>query len=403
MFNRYITAVQTAINAENGDTLSQLLHLNNADACTAILEARQRTLKWSPIQACQRLPQPWDDHLVCHARCVAEVQEGNHCEAYSAIVAGVQPFIKAFQEDRTAWMVPLMACFSRTLRAVAQAADVQLTQRGERAQKLEDCLDRLRKLFQAANQAAGNKRKKLATLDLVNVQFKIFFKLGNIRLCASLERAVSSPAFLPLEAFAVAHQITFNYYVGRLAIFDENYAKAVGTLTEALRHCPCDAHGNRKKLLKYLVPTQLLMGRLPKDSLLQDYGLHQYSTIVSAVRSGDVGALVDALEADQYRFIMEGIYLLLERLKFPTYRRLLKRVQLLHAAADPARAAQLPLGLFQRALSWRGVELEGDEVACIVANLIARGYVKGYISHKMQVVVLSKVAPFPPVQQLQQA
>lgn len=42
---------------------------------------------------------------------------------------------------------------------------------------------------------------------------------------------------------------------------------------------------------------------------------------------------------------MQGIYLLLERLKFPVYRRLFKRVQLLHAEANPAKAAQLPLGV----------------------------------------------------------
>jgi hypothetical protein len=41
---------------------------------------------------------------------------------------------------------------------------------------------------------------------------------------------------------------------------------------------------------------------------------------------------------------LQGIYLLLERLKFPVYRRLFRRVQLLHAEANPAKAAQLPLG-----------------------------------------------------------
>lgn len=42
--------------------------------------------------------------------------------------------------------------------------------------------------------------------------------------------------------------------------------------------------------------------------------------------------------------LLQGIYLLLERLKFPAYRRLFRRVQLLHAEANPAKAAQLPLG-----------------------------------------------------------
>ena len=40
----------------------------------------------------------------------------------------------------------------------------------------------------------------------------------------------------------------------------------------------------------------------------------------------------------------QGIYLLLERLKYASYRRLLKRIQLLHAESNPAKAFQLPLG-----------------------------------------------------------
>ena len=45
--------------------------------------------------------------------------------------------------------------------------------------------------------------------------------------------------------------------------------------------------------------------------------------------------------------------------------------------------------LFQKALAWQRLQLEGDEVECIVANLIAQGYVKGYISHKMQVCLVA--------------
>lgn len=38
-----------------------------------------------------------------------------------------------------------------------------------------------------------------------------------------------------------------------------------------------------------------------------------------------------------------------------------------------------------------------DEVECLVANLIFRRYVKGYLSHKSRVAVLSKVDAFPPL------
>lgn len=38
------------------------------------------------------------------------------------------------------------------------------------------------------------------------------------------------------------------------------------------------------------------------------------------------------------------MYLLVEKLKYATYRRLMKRVQLLHAESNPAKGFQLPLG-----------------------------------------------------------
>ena len=41
--------------------------------------------------------------------------------------------------------------------------------------------------------------------------------------------------------------------------------------------------------------------------------------------------------------------------------------------------------------------MDMDEVECIVANLIFRRYIKGYISHKNLVVVISKVDAFPPL------
>ena len=40
----------------------------------------------------------------------------------------------------------------------------------------------------------------------------------------------------------------------------------------------------------------------------------------------------------------QGIYLLLEKLRMPVYRRLFKRVALLHKEAEPAKGAQVPLG-----------------------------------------------------------
>lgn len=110
-----------------------------------------------------------------------------------------------------------------------------------------------------------------------------------------------------------------------------------------------------------------------------------YEPIARAVRTGNVRLLNDALEEYQADFIRSGTYLLLEKLKLGVYRTLFMRVHLLWKRRHPGdmdKPFKLQLQLFQAALGASGVEMDLDEVECIVANLIYRKYIKGYISHK---------------------
>lgn len=50
---------------------------------------------------------------------------------------------------------------------------------------------------------------------------------------------------------------------------------------------------------------QLLLGKLPRAGVLEQHRLGQYEAVVAAVRSGRIGALNQALAANQRRFIME--------------------------------------------------------------------------------------------------
>jgi hypothetical protein len=80
------------------------------------------------------------------------------------------------------------------------------------------------------------------------------------------------------------------------------------------------------------------------------------------------------------------------------YRTLFKKIHAIHGERETNKANQVALAKFQRALRWCGVDdVDLDEVECVVANLIFRKFVKGYISHKNRVVVLSKADPFPPL------
>ena len=39
--------------------------------------------------------------------------------------------------------------------------------------------------------------------------------------------------------------------------------------------------------------------------------------------------------------------------------------------------------------------MEATEIECILANMIYKGYIRGYIAHEKGVLVLSKRDPFP--------
>ena len=113
----------------------------------------------------------------------------------------------------------------------------------------------------------GNKAKKLATLEIVITLFKVmhplgptthastsgstsllgwwgclqhimiqhtgglglhaqvYFRLNTLRLCKNLINAVQSRQFLPFEAFPASQRVTYKFYTGRLAIFDEAYVR----------------------------------------------------------------------------------------------------------------------------------------------------------------------------------
>ena len=100
-----------------------------------------------------------------------------------------------------------------TLRAMSRLAGITQHKRLEQA----PCISTLH--------PAGNRDKKLAALDIVNVSIKIYFRLNTLRLCKNLMRTVDSRQFAPFDAFPMSQRVTYKFYVGRLAVFDEKYVR----------------------------------------------------------------------------------------------------------------------------------------------------------------------------------
>jgi len=229
------------------------------------------------------------------------------------------------------------------------------------------------------------------------IHLKIYFKINNLRLCTNLVKAVDSDNFPPFQSFPPSQTVAYQFYQGRLLIFEESYEKAEKYLDLAFVHCHRQARSNKRRILQYLIPVKLLLGKFPQVKLLEKYNLLQFKDLVDSVRRGHLKLFNDSLETHQEFFIRKGIFLMLEKLKTTIYRNLFRRVyRFCQTEESIVKKTQLPLTVLQAALRVNGIEMDSDELECILANLIYQGSIKGYIAHK-RCVVLSKQDPFPAV------
>lgn len=338
---------------------------------------RQKTIGQIEGSCSANLPHPFSDVVAAHVFCAKSIASQNFVEAYASLVPIVPVFVDVFRKEEEAWLVSPLHSLVHNIRLVAEKADAELDQKGKKPEKLENAGNQLMSCFSAANRPGGSGEKRRATLRIVNELFRIYFRLNTLRNCKYLIRVVDAKNFVPFHQFPSADRVTYKFFVGRLSVFDENFVEADRHLTYAFNHCHSGSKGNRRLILKYLIPVKTLVGQVPSEELLRTYQLQaMYAGVISSMKAGSVRQFEQALEDNMEEFIKTGTYLLIEKLRLAVYRRLFKRVQLIHASMNPDKAVQVPLGHFLAALAWEGHQTDLDEVECVVANMIYRRYVR---------------------------
>lgn len=130
------------------------------------------------------------------------------------------------------WAIPVLVSLLRDLRWAAKCADdaAHAVARDSRRTNphMEECARSLNRGFSAcvADRYPGlSQSKKWGTYAMVGLVFRTYFQLSSISLCKNILRALGAGDLPPLEAFPKAHVVTFHYYVGRLALLEEDYGK----------------------------------------------------------------------------------------------------------------------------------------------------------------------------------
>ncbi|KAL9134492.1 MAG: hypothetical protein Q9175_004324 [Cornicularia normoerica] len=335
-----------------------------------------------------------------------------------------------------AWTLPVLYTAGKHLRAFAIKADENARASGGDAnlnagglqedvegdfgknEKLEDAARVINRMFTLciSDRAPLEESRKWGLYYTTNLLFKTYFKLNSIGLSRNILRALSaSRTDMPtLEAFPRSHIVTFKYYVGVIQFLEEDYAQAEENLTSAWHMCHRSATRNIELILTYLIPTLLLTRQqLPSSRLLSPYPRlgSLFAPLTLAIRIGSLSAFDTALAEGEHEFVKRRIYLTLERGRDICLRNLLRKVYLAGDLDEEGKrstriyvkdfAAAIRLGESGGSGEGMDVEMDGsagennDEVECLVANMIYKNLMKGYISRERGIVVLSKNGAFP--------
>jgi len=389
--NSYLSKVSQAWQVGEAEDLANLLSFQDPHVANRALQVAE-----PEAQVERAVEPPLDELVAAHVRGCWAWAESDFNEAFRCQELVVSSFSKMLgsQKDEN-WLLPTMYAVCLDLRLLALKADEQKRRggKGKPGETLEKASEGIMSCFRvcaADARASEDVTKRWGMLNLVNQLFKIYFKLNKLHLTKPLIRAVDSS---PLrDRFSKSQLVTYRYYVGRKHMFDNNFKEAEEYLQYAFEKCDQSVRNNKRSILRYLIPVKMLLGQMPVEWLLKKYDLMQFSGVMAAVKEGHLANLNLALEQHEQLFIKWGIFLILEKLKMITYRNLFKRVTLV------LKNHQISIHSFTSALKLMEVEdIDDDETACIIANLIFEGRIKGYISHQHQKLVVSKQNAFPPL------
>ena len=352
-----------------------------------------------------------------------------HKELFAAIEEALL-LLNRITERETQWLLyPLFVVASELVREALYMSRV-LKLSDEYVERCGRSVHRSFTLCLNDRNPVRGENRRTAVYMFMNLEFKVYHLLGNRDMVKNLIKVIKSrhedaadplvPCEQSLAAQYPAQVATYHYFMGEYyGCYENEYGPAAEHLLLALGECsPAQGHQAQiARILVLLVPFAMLSRRAyPRaeaiDAMLtppegpagttrskvkrtrsMEMVQTVYRAAAQAFATGNVGAYRALIQPpeNQMWFLRRGVYvamLLLEELV------LLRRVVLCHHYAGGPSI--VPLGLLCAGLSEQ--QMDTRMLECALANLINKGYIRGYLSHGNQCMVVSKTGPFPPVQ-----
>ncbi|KAG8684160.1 COP9 signalosome (CSN) subunit [Ceratobasidium sp. 394] len=395
-FSTFLVNVSKALKSRDSAALARMLDFRGQEAADLLKDLGRVSKTFMDAKYRNTIEEPWSEIVIAYSQVLVHANDNNWSEAYKEQSATFQAFLRYFI-TQTRWVLPVLQRLLQDLKTIAELADEQAFKADIKA---PSCMEDTARL---ANKAFSNcvtdrtsspaESRKWGIYHVVGVVMKCYFKVNRIALSRNIIRAIHANSDIPpLSQYPRADQVTYKYYLGLINFLNENHKSAEEDLTFAFYNCHRDAKRNRELILTYLIPLRLCRGILPSEALFTQFPRlgELYSVFVAAIKSGDLHAYDEALAWAERRLTDMGTYLTVEKAREICLRELLRKAWIIHE-----KSLRAPISLFHAAFTVAGQNMEAAEAECMVANMIHKGYIRGYISHEKQTVVLAKVAAFP--------
>ncbi|KAM0325536.1 hypothetical protein ACHAQA_007523 [Verticillium albo-atrum] len=216
--------------------------------------------------------------------------------------------------------------------------------------------------------------KKIGVYMFANLVLKLLFACRRTQLAKQIFTNISTNS-PPLSLYPAAQRVTFLFYLGRFNLSNSHYIRASLCLQEAYSQTPPHLTSHRHRILAYLIPANLFLGRLPTQTLLArpeatDKLALIFAPLALAIRRGDFVLYQQTLEAHEDWLFERGLLLpLTHRLRPLLWRSLARRTFLLtYATTD---ADNDPTALARKAAT---LDLADLEVAADFQQRLLQGW-----------------------------
>lgn len=425
----YIQEFAHAIGSQNALKLRQLLTINPGGTAGA---ERAKLAEPNDVDL-YLIPEKFQPVIRAYLKLMRAIYVTSDINAAFLDINNLLVCLNRAAETQTNWVCPALINCSDELISVYQVRLKQHPEEKETAQNssLETVANTVNRSFKIC---LTDKTLDLATSKKASIHFflaaliKIYFKLNRLELAKSMEKALvgtglAIPTIVHSPVEYRKHIVTYLYFSALLSLDEGDFAFAETKLLTAMEFLACYKKRSKvakqeEKILFLLIPLKLHNSR----AFLPDFVYAKFPSLkflyqdnlVDAILTGNMRKFDECLSRFELIFLRRHIYLLVVHLKSLCYLRLVKRTCMLYRDLGVKTPHIVPFSAFQLALELstknkaengkliapeslktQSYSVSSEEVECVLANLISKKRVKGYILHSNKCIVLLKTEAFP--------